>query len=208
MSPKEKKELVGYLKKETDRLDKAISKAHKTGRFGRVANYEQMRDAFAHTLNKLCSENKNPLLIIVALLLFLFPSNGQITEPKKKPDKLLSGKTFVIELSEKLKPTTAAPLMDELRFMDDQLRSNVINATGKQDSLPAGFSSGTYTKMVDYSEVEATILFTSLSKKKSGETILWLGSVTGDTIQGTAHWSRKGKAGKVFYFTGTLKMND
>lgn len=57
MSPKEKKELVGYLKKETDRLTKAIRKAYETGRLGRVAHYEQMRDAFANTLNKLWTES-------------------------------------------------------------------------------------------------------------------------------------------------------
>ncbi|MBI4930095.1 MAG: hypothetical protein HY841_04970 [Bacteroidetes bacterium] len=206
MSPKEKKELVGYLKKETDRLDRAISKAQSTGRFGRVANYEQMRDALASTLNKLITENKNPLLIIVALLLLLFPpAGGQITAPKQKPDKILSGKTFVIEPTEKWKPATAAPLMNELSFMDDQLHSNLINTPGKNDSLPSGFSSGSYTRMVDSSEAEVTILFAALSKKKNGETILWLGSVTGDTIQGTAHWSKRGKANKVFYFTGIKK---
>ena len=53
MSPKEKKELVGYLEKETDRLDKAIRNARTAERWGRVANWEQMRDAYLNTLNKL-----------------------------------------------------------------------------------------------------------------------------------------------------------
>ena len=60
MSLKEKKELVGYLRKETDRLTKAIRKAHETERLGKVAHYEQMRDAFANTLSKLTNEQKMP----------------------------------------------------------------------------------------------------------------------------------------------------
>lgn len=76
MSPKEKKELVGYLKKETDRLDKAISKAHETGRYGRVAHYEQMRDALVSTLSKIITEKPAPLKqgknLLFILMMFAF----------------------------------------------------------------------------------------------------------------------------------------
>ena len=53
MTSKEKKELVGYLEKETERLTNAINEAQKNGSMGRTANHEQMRDAFRKFLNKL-----------------------------------------------------------------------------------------------------------------------------------------------------------
>lgn len=203
MSPKEKKELVGYLKKETDRLDKAIHKAHQTERLGRVVNYEQMRDALLITLNKLLTEKKSFLWLIVAML--LFPSmTGQIKKSEQEKDRILAGKIFVIEISEKpLKE--AKPFQYQLAFKDGRLHPKPIKLGSKQDSLPVGFSSGDYSRTVDSSPPDTTIIFSSLSKKRGGETLLWLGYVTGSTIQGAVHWSSEKKKYKVYSFSGKLK---
>lgn len=56
MLPKEKTELIVYLKKETTRLTKAINKANENQRPGRAGNYEQIRDALLNTLSELLAE--------------------------------------------------------------------------------------------------------------------------------------------------------
>lgn len=204
MSPKERKELVGYLKKETDRLDKAIHKAHEIECLGRVVNYEQLRDAFLHTLNKLLTEKKG-LLFLLTVGMLLFPSmKGQIKKPEQEKDRILVGKIFVIEISEK-PPKETKPFQYQLAFKGGRLHPKPIKLGSKQDSLPAGFSSGDYSRTVDSSPPDTTIIFSSLSKKSSGETLLWLGYVTGNTIQGAVHWSVAKKKYKLYSFSGKLK---
>jgi len=196
MSPKEKKELVGYLKKETDRLDKAIRNANKTKRLGRVAQYEQLRDAFASALNKLITGNKNLFLMAA-----MFCWSAFTTQPS---DTMLAGKIFAIEVSEKPAKETKS-FQYQITFKDDKLFPIAIGLKSRQDSLPAGFSPGAYSRTVDSSDAVTTIIFSSLSKKKDGETLLWLGYVEGDNIQGAVHWSGGKNKYKVFTFFGKLK---
>jgi hypothetical protein len=171
MAPKEKKELVGCLKKETNQIIRA-----------------------------------SLLGLVAGIILFIIPAfTGKNTDSKKYRDKAISGKIFLIALSEKGKENTVLPFRYQLRFKEDMLYPKIVGSENKQVSFPSGFSPGYYTHMVDSSDVPMTALFASKSKKRNGATLLWQGTITGNTIQGIMHWSEKGKANKVFSFSGILK---
>lgn len=198
MSPQEKKELVGYLKKETDRLNKAITKAHETGCFGRVAHHEQMRDAYLSALNTLISKKKIFFWFLLAIPLLFISAN-------QEKDKTLAGKTFIITVSEKF-PNEPRPFQCQLAFKDGKLHAKAMEVKSRHVCLPSGFSPGEYCLTVDSSEPAPTVIFSAISKKKNGETLLWLGHVSGNAIEGTMHWSGGANIYQAYDFSGTFKQ--
>lgn len=199
MTPKEQKELVGYLKKETKRLRNAIQKEEQKGNYGKVAHHKHSLDTFQKFLENIYSENKKILFLFIVIQSFLFSSYSFINN-----DTALSGKTFIVDISEK-SCKEAKPFKYQIAFKDDKLCPKAIGIRNKQDSLPAGFSPGFYSRTIDSSESQQTIIFSSLSKKNCGETLLWLGYVEGNAIRGAVHWSGGKKKYKLFSFSGTLK---
>jgi len=203
MSPKEKKELVGYLKNETDRLDKAIRKAHETERLGRVTHYEQMRDAFASILSKLISETKKTGLLLVAALvttvfMLFIPSVSGAQTKMQNTQNVLEGKTFVIQVYD-YSPDgkkTGTYKQDELTFIGGRLSSKVM-------SKEYIFAPGSYSVKGDSSVI--AFAADNINLLNGGETIFWLGAVKNDTIEGTMKWFSKGMT-KMFW--GTLKYKD
>jgi hypothetical protein len=68
-------------------------------------------------------------------------------------------------------------------------------------ATPCGFTETPYT--VSQSDVSTNFEAESHSPKE--ETMKWKGTVKGDTIEGTAVWTKNGQADAIYTFKGALK---
>lgn len=114
-------------------------------------------------------------------------------------DTFLNLKTYSIDLQEDMgKKTNTYP--DELMFKADKMKSKYLTAEEK-------FKSGKYTATKDANAAVRKINFDCTMKNESGEVITWVGTVTGDEIEGTAEWTKKDETTRMMYtFTGNLKV--
>ncbi len=103
----------------------------------------------------------------------------------------LDGATYVGTMTEKGK-TKADP--DQLVFKDGRFRSTVCDAYG--------FTETPYTAAVSDGDTRFEAVATS---PKEG-TMTWKGTVKGDTVEGTAVWSKKGQADALYTFKGKMKQ--
>ncbi|MBI3500823.1 MAG: hypothetical protein HY063_03430 [Bacteroidetes bacterium] len=203
MEANENTTLVRYLHKEAERLQQAITKAEKEEQYGRAAHHKLSLRAYQKFLENISTASGkaaffffNP--IALALLLLLSCSSVSVKE-----DPALSGKIFSVELFQKGKEAPGQQLPYLLFFKNGKLYSQP-DSEKKKEALITGFLPGCYSRMVDSSGVETTIIFAAMSKKRNGETLLWQGSITGEKIQGALHWAA-GQHYKIFSFNGTLK---
>lgn len=74
MSKREKKELVGYLQKETKRLKDAIQRAEGKGDYGKVLHHQRSLDAYQKFLENIYSATKKQILFLAVIIFFLSPS--------------------------------------------------------------------------------------------------------------------------------------
>lgn len=137
-------------------------------------------------------KNAISLTLVVALGI-LFLSNTSSTH--KLNDEVLNGKTFSILNLEGGKKISD-PIVDELFFKSDKLKSKVLATENK-------FKPEFYTVCVDPACLQ--VIFECISMNDAGETLHWEGTVKGDEIEGTATLSKKGKIKKQYAFFGNLK---
>jgi len=140
------------------------------------------------------------ILYLLSVLSFITLSNTALAQKKAPPDKLLSGKTFTIELTAQGGKKASEPESDEITFKSDKLTSKLMKTDHE-------FMPSPYTATIDSSNSDSnTIAFVSESKNSSEEVLKWSGNITGESIEGTAVWTnKKGKTKKEYAFTGTLK---
>ena len=131
------------------------------------------------------------------LMLFLLSAFNPVFSQKKK-DKELEGKFFTIELTEQGGKKTPKPESDELSFKSDKFTSKLMKEKNK-------FGSAVYTATTDTASAEKIISFEAESKNDGGELLSWKGTITGENIEGTAVWSKKGKTKKEYAYSGSLK---
>lgn len=136
-------------------------------------------------------------ILTTAVCLLCFCSFAQ----KNKADNFLEGKTFIIELYD-YNPEgkkTGTPVRDEITFVGGKLSSKLMNKEYM-------FSPGNYSTKADSSKGNSTILFVAENKNpENGNTLFWMGSITGDTIERTMKWFAQPMTKT---FTGTLKYKD
>lgn len=132
-------------------------------------------------------------LTLVVMLGILFLSNSSSIHKLK--DEVLNGKTFTILTLEGGKKISD-PIVDELFFKSDKLKSKVLAAENK-------FTPGSYTITRDRSSLKLS--FDCESKNANGELLHWVGMVDGEEIEGVVTLSKKGKIKKQYAFSGSLK---
>ncbi len=133
-------------------------------------------------------------MTLVVMLGILFLSNA--ASPCKLKDEVLNGKTFTVLTFEGGK-RNAAPIVDELFFKSDKLKSKILAAENK-------FTPSTYTITEAISSTQVS--FDCESKNADDEILHWTGTITGEEIEGVATLSRKGKVKKQYAFSGNLKI--
>ena len=89
---------------------------------------------------------------------------------------------------------------DEMSF-----RSNKMGSRKMQTD--EGFIKGDYivTEVIDM-DGELIIKFQAINKNAKGFSLKWEGSVFGETIEGKAFVSKKGKLKQEYFFVGELKV--
>lgn len=134
------------------------------------------------------------LLIILAFLISL-SSFAQ----KKPKDKFLDKKTFWTTMTLKGKKKMVT-FEDEISF-----RSNKMGSRRMQTD--EGFIKGDYivAEVIDM-DGELVIKFQAINKNSKGLSLKWEGSVFGETVEGKAFVSKKGKLKKEYFFVGELKV--
>jgi hypothetical protein len=141
-------------------------------------------------INKICS------LICVAIMIVAGPSFAQ----KNKSDKPLDGLNYEVKITVEAQAKPTKPMAEELSFKNNKLKSKAI-------ADKYSFKSGEYTATIDESNAEEVV--TTFDAFMFGETpedvLTWHGTVTGEDIEGSAIWTKKGKVKKSFAFVGTLK---
>jgi len=206
MSSKDKNELVGYLKKETKRLRNAIQQAEEKGHYGKVAHQRQSLDAYQKFLENIFSETKRPFLLLAVTLFTILSRlvSAEAQETKLLANEMLSGKMFAVEIVEQNQDKAITPIKGILAFKAGKLCSGVVSTGSRQDFISVNFSPGFFYAMVDSTQ-GGMLLFSSQTKNRNGETLLWIGSVDGNIIKGTIIWSDGEKRYSVFSFSGTHK---
>ena len=132
----------------------------------------------------------------IALCWLIFSSD--VYAQKKKKDKELDGKVFLVELSEE-GGKVGKSISEELTFKSDKFKAKVMAEKNKFD--PAA-----YTVSVDSSSGERIISFEAESKNDGGELLNWKGTINNEDAEGKAVWTKKGKVKKEYSFSGNLKI--
>lgn len=203
MGAKEKTELADYLKKEATRLSKAVAKAEKEGRYGRVANLRTSLNAYQKFLECIYKDFKRPLLFVVAFTLTILTwlTSAEAQQTSALVNKLLEGKTFDIKFTGgQVSATEAAEGLFRFSFKSGKVYFSQQNTDYYHFFK---FSPSFFYAMIDSTQ-GGMILFSSESKNKKGETLLWLGSVLENTISGTMIFLDQEKC-KLFRFSGTMR---
>ena len=118
---------------------------------------------------------------------------------KKKESKPMDGKTFAVSLTEEAKAKPTKPMAEVLQFKSEKLEAELMN-----DKY--GFKKGTYTATIDSSNAEEPVItFDAEMKNDAGDQLIWHGTLTGEDIEGSAIWSKKGKTKKTYAFNGSMK---
>ena len=134
----------------------------------------------------------------VVVVVFLFSSTGNVYAQKK--EKLLGEKQFDAEMTVLGKKKNNEPAKDQILFRGAKLSSTFM-------MKELNFTASPYTATVDSSSGTPIITFVSDSKNANGDKLTWNGTVTGETMEGTAVMTDKKGKGKVEYsFTGQQKI--
>jgi hypothetical protein len=102
----------------------------------------------------------------------------------------LDGKSFVGAMTEKGKTKGDS---DTFIFRDGNFRSTACDAYG--------FTETAYTAAVS----DVSTRFEAEATSPNEGTMKWKGTVKGDSLEGTAVWTKKGQADTAYTFKGTLK---
>jgi hypothetical protein len=139
-------------------------------------------------------KNKIFGFICTAIMLFAGSSFAQ------KSTKPLDGLNYEIKITVEAQAKPTKPLADDITFKNNKLKSKVL-------AEKYAFKAGEYTATIDESNAEEVV--TTFDAFMFGETpedvLTWHGTVTGEDIEGSAIWTKKGKVKKSFAFVGILK---
>jgi uncharacterized protein YxeA len=140
--------------------------------------------------------NKIFSLICAAILLVAGTSFAQ----KNKNDKPLDGFNYDVKITVEAQAKPTKPLEDDLSFKGSKLKSKAL-------AEKYNFKSGEFTATVDSSNAEEVVItFDAVMKGETADDVLtWHGTVTGEDIEGSAIWTKKGKTKKSFAFVGIQK---
>ncbi|HEY3125091.1 MAG TPA: hypothetical protein VGK70_13650 [Thermoanaerobaculia bacterium] len=113
-----------------------------------------------------------------------------VSAPAWAQARLLDGSSFVGQIMEKGKEQGE---QDEFLFKGGKFRATGCDANG--------FTEASYT--IAQSDISTSFEAEAHSPKEG--TMKWKGTVKGETIEGTAVWTKKGQADITYSFKGTLK---
>ena len=135
--------------------------------------------------------------IIVSSLFFI--SSAAIAQKGKK-DKPLDGFNYDVKITVEAQAKPTKPMEDEMSFKGEKLKTKAL--AEKYKFKPAAF-----TATVDSSNAEEVVItFDAVMKGETDDDLLtWHGTVTGEDIEGTAIWTKKGKTKKSFAIVGIQK---
>lgn len=137
--------------------------------------------------------------ITASFLVFIFLLSLSNKAFAQKKEKLLGEKIFDIELVEQGKKKNNEPVKDQILFRADKINSSYM-------MKEFVFTASAYTASVDSTSGKSIITFVSDSKNAEGDLLKWNGTVTGETMEGTAVITDKKGKGKVEYtFKGQQK---
>ena len=123
--------------------------------------------------------------VALSVLLLAVGSRGVVWA-----DEALDGMAFVGEVGKQGK---ASGDPDELIFAQGTFRSTACDQYG--------FGDAPYTSAAN----EDTITFSAETISPKEGRMEWRGTVTGETLEGTAMWRREGKAAETYWVRATLK---
>lgn len=132
----------------------------------------------------------NRTLFVTALLVLSIPALAAAQGTQKSSAATLDGKTFVGEVSQQGKDK---PDPDELSFKTGKMHSTACD--------PYGFTDSAYTATAAGDAVNFICEATSPKEGKMS----WKGTVTGDTLEGVALWTKEGQDPIECKFSGKLK---
>ncbi len=139
----------------------------------------------------------NSITVAVVVVVLLITSATKAVAQKK--EKLLGEKQFDIELTEQGKKKTPEPAKDQLLFRAEKISSAFM-------MKEYTFTASAYTATVDSTSGAPVVTFESDSKNTDGDKLKWSGTLTGETMEGTAVITdKKGKAKASYTFTGKQK---
>ncbi len=128
---------------------------------------------------------------------FLLSSTGNMYAQKK--EKLLGEKNFDLVLTEQGKKKNNEPVKDQIVFRADRISSTFM-------LKEYVFTASAYNASVDSTSGTPIITFVSDSKNADGDLLKWNGTVTGETMEGTAIITdKKGKTKADYSFKGQQK---
>jgi hypothetical protein len=142
--------------------------------------------------------NRNKIFGFICLAL-LFVA-GQSFAQKNKKEKPLDGLNFEAKLTVEAQAKPTKPMEDELSFKGNKLKSKAL-------AEKYNFKAGEFTATVDSSNAEEIVItFDAVMKGETPDDVLtWHGTVTGEDIEGSAIWTKKGITKKSFAFVGMQK---
>lgn len=142
--------------------------------------------------------NRNKIFTILCTALLFIA--GQSFAQKNKNDKPLDGFNYEVKLTVEAQAKPTKPMEDDLTFKGNKLKSKAL-------AEKYNFKAGEFTATVDSSNAEEVVItFDAVMKGETADDILtWHGTVTGEDIEGSAIWTKKGKTKKSFAFVGLQK---
>ncbi len=134
-------------------------------------------------------------------LFLMLTSALTLNAQAQKKGTAVDGNTYLVEILEdgKKKPLTTEEAPDDLKFTGGKFKSVLFTDWG--------FSGAVYnlTAIDTTSENKIYTFDVETKPNNKGETMTWSGTITGESIEGTAELLRNGKTKKTYTFSGTLK---
>ncbi len=142
---------------------------------------------------------KKVLIIATAFLFITANIFAQGNKPKR--DKVLGGKTYVLESTEQNVKSKKGPkaFPDELSFKQEKMWSKAM--------AESNFEPSPYNFTIDSTDTANKIIsFDCEMKNEYKEKLTWEGTIKGFEIEGTFTWiDKKGKTKAEYAFTGMQK---
>ena len=133
------------------------------------------------------------------VFLLVFCCSGVFAQNRPPKDKLLDKKGFWTTVTLKAKKKMVS-FEDEMSFRSGKMGSRKLQTE-------EGFIKGDYviTETLEM-DGDPIIKFQGINKNSKGLSLKWEGTIFGESIEGTAVASKKGKIKKEYFFVGELKV--
>lgn len=133
------------------------------------------------------------------IFLLVLCCSGAFAQKRPPKDKLLDKKTFWTTVTLKAKKKMVS-FEDEMSFRSGKMGSRKLQ-------MEEGFIKGDYvvTETLEM-DGDLVIKFQGINKNSKGMSLKWEGTIFGESIEGKALASKKGKIKKEYFFVGELKV--